>query len=377
MGCSIPFVLMRGGTSKGIFLRAEDVPTDRDALTDLLLDLFGSPDRRQIDGLGGADKLTSKAAIIGKPVRSDSDVSYLFGQVGTVRAEVDFNLNCGNLLAAVGMYAIEEGLVPPNEGVTLVRVHNLNTDRIVRVGVPVHDGVPQWRGEFSIGGVPGFGAPISLDFSHATGAITGRVLPTGNSLDIWEIPEAGSIELSIVDGANMAVYVHASSLGMAGTESPEEIDNNAALKSRMDAIRRAVAYRCGLRQYWDARQAASTPMLIVVSEPADYLTCTQGERIQADKFHLAVRQFASGSASKTLAATLTATSGLACAIAGTLPHRLVGQTNSRSPGRIAFGHPSGIAYIDIAVSEKLCIEQLRVMRTARRIAGGRVFLKYR
>lgn len=375
MSGSIPFVLMRGGTSKGIFLRAEDVPSDRNALTGVLLDLFGSPDRRQIDGLGGADKLTSKAAIIGRPTRADSDVSYLFGQVGTIRAEVDFNLNCGNLLAAVGMYAIEEGFVPATEGVAQVRVHNVNTDRIVHVGVPVLNGKPQWRGDFAIGGVPGTGAPISLDFARATGAITGQVLPTGNPLDKWDIPEIGSVELSVVDGANMAIYVHAKSLGMNGTESPDEIDANGPLKSRMDAIRRAVAYHCGLRDYWDARQAPSTPMLIVVSEPADYLTCTQGEPIQANSFHLVVRQYASGSASKTLAATLTATSGLACRIPGTLPQRILDRNGTSAPARIAFGHPSGIAFVDVAVGRDMRIEQLCVRRTARRIAEGKAFLK--
>src|SRR5690606_14542034 len=126
-----PFVLMRGGTSKGVFLHERDVPQDRAALTSFLLDIFGAPDKRQIDGLGGADKLTSKAAIIGTPIRPDSDVTYLFGQVGIQAAEVDFNLNCGNLTAAVGVYAIEEGLVDGTEGQTSVRVHNLNTDRVI------------------------------------------------------------------------------------------------------------------------------------------------------------------------------------------------------------------------------------------------------
>src|SRR5690606_15673081 len=137
---------MRGGTSKGVFFHEHDVPEDRAALTPFLLDIFGAPDKRQIDGLGGADKLTSKAAIIGKPVRPDSDVTYLFGQVGIEAAEVDFNLNCGNLTAAVGVFAIEEGLVKAVQGHTSVRVHNLNTDRLIRVDVPVSGGVPVVEG---------------------------------------------------------------------------------------------------------------------------------------------------------------------------------------------------------------------------------------
>lgn len=376
----LPFVLMRGGTSKGIFLRADDVPTDRAALSKVLLDLFGSPDRRQIDGLGGADKLTSKAAIIGRPVRAGTDVTYLFGQVGTVRAEVDYNLNCGNLTAAVGVYAIQEGLVPPVEGITLVRVHNVNTDRVINVEVPVWDGKPTWRGDLSIGGVPGTGAPISLDFSQAVGAITGKLLPTGNVVDVLDVPGVGAVKMSVVDGANMAIYVHHAALGMSGIESPDEIDGDAGLKGRMDAIRRAVAYRCGLRDYWDARQAPSTPMLIVLREPADYRTCTQGDLVPAASIDLVVRQYASGSASKTLAGTLTATTGIACRTAGTLPNRILAGARGAPARPLAFGHPSGVIHVEADVGATGAdglpvIQRLAVQRTARRLAEGRAYLK--
>ena len=375
----LPFVLMRGGTSKGVFLRAEDLPADRGELTKVLLDLFGSPDRRQIDGLGGADKLTSKAAIIGKPVREGTDVTYLFGQVGTVRAEVDYNLNCGNLTAAVGVYAIEEGLVAPVEGITLVRVHNVNTDRVIGVEVPVQGGKPVWRGDFAIGGVPGTGAAISLDFSQAVGAITGKLLPTGNTVDVMDVPGVGSVELSVVDGANMAIYVHHSALRMTGIESPEEIDGDTDLKTRMDAIRRIVAYSCGLREYWDARQAPSTPMLIVLAEPADYRTCTQGDLVAAGDLDLVVRQYASGSASKTLAGTLTATTGIACRVPGTLPHRIMTATRGNPARPLAFGHPSGVIYVeadaDCRAGAPPQVRRLAVQRTARRLAEGRAFLK--
>ncbi len=375
MSHTLPFVLMRGGTSKGVFLREQDVPKLRAELTAVLLDLFGSPDRRQIDGLGGADKLTSKAAIIGPPVRTDSDVSYLFGQVGTVRAEVDYNLNCGNLLAAVGLYAIEEQLIPVREGITTVRVHNVNTDKIIHVSVPVRDGVAQWRGDLSIGGVPGTGASIALDFSRAVGAITGQMLPTGKVCEFLEVPDVGSIEVSIVDGANLAVYVQASALGMTGKESPDAIDVNDELKRRMDAIRRCVAYRCGLRDYWDARKAPSTPMLIAIGEPVDYVTCTQGERIAAAEVDMLVRQYASGSASKTLAATLTATTGLACRIEGSLPQRLIASNCKSGSSKLSFGHPSGVIHVESAVVEGV-VMRLSVLRTARRIAEGRAYLKH-
>lgn len=373
----LPFVLMRGGTSKGIFLRADTVPADRDKLTAVLLDLFGSPDRRQIDGLGGADKLTSKAAIIGPPCRPDTDVTYLFGQVGTVRAEVDYNLNCGNLTAAVGVYAIQEGFVAPVEGTTVVRVHNVNTNRVIRVAVPVRDGEPEWQGDFAIGGVPGNGAAIDLDFSAAVGAITGQLFPTGNVTDTFDVPGVGPIEASVVDGANLVIYVHHEALGMSGVESPEQIDANEALKARMDAIRKAVAYRCGLREYWDARLAPSTPMLLVLRQPADYLTCTQGDLIPAGEIDLVCRQYASGSASKTLAGTITATTGMACRVPGTVPHRLLGEL-ARARPRLAFGHPSGIAHVDAVAhgsAHNISIARMVVQRTARRLADGTAYLK--
>lgn len=374
----LPFVLMRGGTSKGVFLRADTVPTDREALTRLLLDLFGSPDRRQIDGLGGADKLTSKAAVIGPPTRADSDVSYLFGQVGTVRAEVDYNLNCGNLTAAVGMYAIQEGLVAPQEGATLVRVHNVNTDRVIHVSVPVSGGRPAWKGDFAMGGVPGTGAAIDLDFSRATGAITGKLLPTGRPLDVFDVPGIGPVEASVVDGANLVIYVHHTALGMHGLESPEEIDGDTALKARMDALRQLVAYRVGLRSYWDARQAPSTPMLIVLREPADYLTCTQGDPVAAASLDLVCRQYASGSASKTLAGTITATTGIACCLPGSLPHRLLAGRPPVRAGSLAFGHPSGVIHVEVEVhpdGEGVRVERLVIQRTARRLAEGVAYLK--
>ncbi|MDM0002568.1 PrpF domain-containing protein [Variovorax sp. J22P240] len=373
----LPFVLMRGGTSKGVFLKEEDVPSDRAKLTDLLLDLFGSPDRRQIDGLGGADKLTSKAAIIGPPSRGGTDVDYLFGQVGTVRPEVDYNLNCGNLTAAVGVYAIEEGFVAPVEGTTVVRVHTVNTNRVVRVEVPVKQGRPVTVGNAQIGGVPGTGAPISLDFAEAVGSITGTLLPTGNVLDLLDVPGVGHVEASIVDGPNLAVYVHHSSLGMSGVESPDEIDSNEELKARMDAIRKVVAYRCGLREYWDSRLAPSTPMLIVLSGPQSYRTCTQSDLVAAESFDLVVRQYASGSASKTLAGTLTATTGVACRLPGSLPHRLIAANDARRGGTtLTFGHPSGVINVDADLeSAGFKVRRLVVIRTARRLAEGSAFLK--
>ena len=374
----LPFVLMRGGTSKGVFLNAADVPVEREPLTAMLLDLFGSPDRRQIDGLGGADKLTSKAAIIGPPIRAGTDLTYLFGQVGTVRAEVDYNLNCGNLTAAVGVYAIQNEMVPIVEGRTVVRVHNLNTDRVIGVTVPVQGGVPVSHGDFAMGGVPGTGAPIDLDFSQATGAITGRLFPTGRLSDRFDVEGLGEIEASVVDGANLVVYVHHDALGMTGFETPDAIDADEPLKACMNALRRAVAQRVGLADYWDSRLAPSTPMLVVLQRACDYVTCTQGDPVSAAEVDLVCRQFASGSASKTLAGTISATTGIACRVPGTLVHRMLKPEAVRPAGRVALGHPSGVLHIEAAASVEgldVTVHRLVVQRTARRLAEGVAYLK--
>ncbi|MCD0502657.1 PrpF domain-containing protein [Bordetella petrii] len=372
---SLEFVLMRGGTSKGVFLRQGDVPRDRAALQALLLDIFGSPDRRQIDGLGGADKLTSKAAIIGPPTRPDTDVTYLFGQVGILAAEVDFNLNCGNLTAAVGVYAIQQGLVAAREGTTTVRVHNVNTDRVVHVLVPVRDGTVRTEGPFSIGGVPGTGAAIGLDFSRAVGAITGRLLPLESARSRIAVPQAGEFEVSVVDGANLVVYAQARDFGLTGIEDPAAIDGDTALRGRMDAVRRHVAHSVGLEDYFDARSAPSTPMLVLLRQPHDYRSCTDSAVVPAAAQDLVCRQYASGSVSKTLAATVTATTGMACGIAGSLPARLLARRHEG--GMLAFGHPSGLIHVDARVAsgaDGWSVERAIIQRTARRLAEGRVYL---
>lgn len=374
---SVPFVLMRGGTSKGVFLKAMDVPQGHAALASFLLNIFGSPDRRQIDGLGGADKLTSKAAIIGAPIREGTDVTYLFGQVSILAPEVDFNLNCGNLTAAVGAYAVEEGFVRPVEGTTRVRIHNLNTDKIIVAEVPVQDGRPVTEGDLQIAGVPGTGAPISLDFRASAGAITGRILPLGSPRSIVEVPDLGAVEVTVVDAANLVAFVAAESLGMRGDEDPTEIDTDSVLVGRINALRRAVAHAVGIGEYFDSRVGPSTPFCGVVQRPKPYRTFNSNELIEAEDSDLLVRLYASASTHRALAATATACTGVACRIPGSIPNELLSEAaNDRSQIRI--GHPSGVIQVESAVrveSDKYTIEAAKIFRTARRIAEGRTFLR--
>lgn len=374
----LPFVLMRGGTSKGVFLHARDVPHDRDALSAVLLDLMGSPDRRQIDGLGGADKLTSKAAVMGPASHPQADVDYLFGQVGTSAAEVDYRLNCGNLTAAAAVFAIEEGLVDaPAEGIATVRVHNVNTARVITAEVPMRAGRPPWQGELRIDGVPGSGSPIALDFAQAIGPVSGRLLPFGEARTALAVDGLGTVEVTVVDGANLVVYIAAASLGLQGHETPERIDADAALVRRLNAIRATVAQRLGLADYWASRQAPSSPFSVVVAPPADSQRYGTGEVLAAHEIDLLARQYSTGATSKAMAATVASVTGVAARLPGSVVHAAL-RPAAHDRLALRIGHPSGAIVVEAAMAREggePRPAQARIYRTARRIAEGRVFLR--
>lgn len=374
---TIPFSVYRGGTSKGVFLPRTHLPAERAALVPLLLEIFGSPDARQIDGMGGGDKLTSKAAIMGAPTVPDADIDYLFGQVGIRHPEVDFNLNCGNLTAAAAAYAIHEGYVRTQGDRATVRIHNVNTGRIIVATVPMHDGAVLEEGDFAIGGVPGTGAPIDLDFHRATGAITGRLLPLGAPLSRIEVPGHGPMQVSVVDGPNLIVLVAAEDLGMTGVETPDEIDGNPGLTRLMQAIRETVALLTGLGDYWYARAAPSTPMLIAVQAPRSYRAYTTGELVDGRDVDLICRQYSTSATSKALAATVSAAVGMACSVPGTLAARYV---RGGGQGRIRLGHPCGTITVEAGAragqdAADTVITRATLQRTARRIARGELFVR--
>jgi 2-methylaconitate cis-trans-isomerase PrpF len=201
--------IMRGGTSKGIFLKENDLPQDPALRDKAILSIFGSPDPRQIDGLGGAEILTSKLAIIGPPSRSDADVDFTFGQVEVNEPVIHYDGLCGNISSAVGPYAIEEGFVKAVEPVTKVRVHSKNTHQIFIAEVPVIDGKPEINGDYQLDGVPGTGAKIEIDMVGTVGSRTGKLLPTGNPIDKIKIDGFGEIEVTMVDVANPCIFVRA------------------------------------------------------------------------------------------------------------------------------------------------------------------------
>ena len=221
----LPAMIIRGGTSKGVYLLEEDLPEDKSQWDSLLLSMMGSPDKKQIDGLGGAQSVTSKVAIVKKSSREDADVDYTFAQVSVDKDLVSYKGNCGNISSGVGPFAIEKGLIKTKEGTTPVRIFNTNTNKVIIADVQTEKGSVVYDGDFAIAGVPGTAAPIKLKFVEPAGTLGNGLLPTGNVVDILEVPNFGKVEVSIVDAANPLVFVKAKDMGMTGLELPEEVSD--------------------------------------------------------------------------------------------------------------------------------------------------------
>lgn len=366
---------MRGGTSRGAYLLAKDLPSDPTLRDQVILAIYGSPDPRQIDGLGGADSLTSKVAIIAPSSRPDADVDYTFGQVGINTSLVDYKSNCGNMSAGVGPFAIDEGLVPVTEPVTRVRIFNTNTRKIIVADVLVRDGRALVDGDCSIDGVPGTGARIMLDFVDSGGAVTGKLLPTGNVLDRVEV-EGRVYTASFVDAANPAVFVRAEELGLRGTELASEIDANPDLLDELEKIRSAGAEILGFVQDRrdGTRLSPTVPKMAIVSEPQEYRS-SKGEVIAAESIDLTARIMSMQKAHKAYAVTGAIVTAAAARIPGTVVNRLARQAGQ--DGLVRIGHSSGRLTLQIVVEERpegYYLARAALERTARRIMDGYVYV---
>jgi hypothetical protein len=370
----IPCVIMRGGTSKGIFIMANHLPQDKQRRDKAIMAIFGSPDVRQIDGLGGADPLTSKLAIIGPSSHPEADVDYTFAQVGINQPVVDYSGNCGNISSAVGPFAIDEGLVNAVEPVTRVRIHNTNTSKILEAEVEVIDGRAKVTGDCRIAGVPGTGSKIMLNFAGTAGSVTGKLLPTGNVVDTIKT-SSGTIEVSIVDCANPMVFVRATDMGIIGTESPQAINSNPELLSRLEEIRSTVAVLIGMaRTPQEATEKSPAfPMIAMVSKPSDYEDFTSGKLISSQDVSLVSRLMFMQVLHKTYAGTGTVCTGAAAKISGTIVNEMIVESDSAETVRI--GHPAGVISLEARVKEGQ-VERAAFSRTARRIMEGYVWVAW-
>lgn len=371
--CSI----VRGGTSKGIFFMKNDLPADPVLRDKVILAAFGSPDVRQIDGLGGADVLTSKLAIIAPSESPDADVDYTFGQVSFQQNFIDYKGNCGNISSAVGAYAIDEGIVPAVEPVTTVRIRQTNSDSILVAEVPVQDGKAMVDGDFHIDGVPGTGAKVVMNWSGAVGSITGKLLPTGRVKDTISA-KGRTYTVSLVDAGNPLVFISAKELGLQGTETTAYIESNTELMDTIQEIRSQAAVLFGMVDDPAKAETESpyNPFFAIVSPPADY-EALNGIQVTAADVDVVARLSFMLKMHKTYPITGTVCTGACARIPDTVVWDMI-TPEARENGTLRIGHPGGVVSVEAEAeqtSEGTVIRRLGVYRTARRIMDGLVYIR--
>jgi 2-methylaconitate cis-trans-isomerase PrpF len=374
----IPAAFMRGGTSKAIMFRQDNLPRDRSLWDRIFVAALGSPDPtgRQLDGMGGGLSSLSKVCVVGPPTRPDADVDYTFAQVAIRSGSVDYSGNCGNMSSAVGPFAIDEGLVKSNSAEAVVRIHNTNTHKIIVSRFALDDGRAAVDGDFVLPGVAGTGAPIRLDFLNPGGAGTGKLLPTGNPLDQLELDD-GWIKASMIDAANPCVFVTAEAMGMNGTESPDELEANRILLARLEAIRIAASVRMGIAGTpAEAARKPSIPKVAMVTAPKDAYTLS-GEMLRADSSDITVRMISLEQPHRAVPLTGAMCLAVAARIAGSLVHHIARRpTAMDEPVRIA--QPSGLTVVGASVrreGDSWHVEHATVYRTARRLMDGAVYVR--
>lgn len=369
---SVPVLLMRGGTSKGVFLREEDAPPEGKERDRFLLRLMGSPDPKQIDGLGGAQSVTSKVAIIGASKEPGVDVDYTFAQVSVDKPVVSYAGNCGNISSAVGPYAVETGLVAPADPVTRVTIFNTNTRKRIVSLVQTPGGKLTYGGDCAISGVPGTAAPVKIFFERPGGAVFGKLLPTGNVVDQLDVPELGAMRVSIVDSANPLVFVAADSLGLTGTELPTEMEAMPGMLDKLERVRGVAAQAIGLTA--DYRDSATTtpgiPKMTVVAPPRDYVDAA-GNRVAAGDFDILGRMMSMQRPHPTYAMTGAICTASAACIPGTIVHEAL--KPGSNPESLLIGSPSGLIEAGaecVCEGNDIVITQAYGIRTARLLLKG-------
>lgn len=371
----IPCMIMRGGTSKGVFFLENDLPENQQERDQILLNVMGSPDVKQIDGLGGAASVTSKVAIVGVSERADADVDYTFAQVSVDKPLVSYKGNCGNISSAVGPFAIERGLVKVKEPVTVVKIHNVNTGKIIEAEVQIEDGCVKYEGDYAIAGVKGTASPIKLKFLNPAGTISDRLLPTGLAAEVLEVPEVGSIRASIVDAANPLVFVNAKDVGLKGTELPEELEASQEMLDKLEKIRGIAAVRIGL--ITDYRQSAwecpGLPKMALVAEAKPYKTIN-GQNIDAERVDLLIRMMSMQKPHPSMAMTGAMCTAAAAVVKDSVVYQVLREETDTQCIRI--GHPGGIleAGVDYKVdSGEVNIRDTFGFRTANLLLDGNVY----
>ncbi|KAL4972372.1 PrpF protein [Aspergillus desertorum] len=359
--CSLPAAYYRGGTSRAVFFNQDDLPKNRAEWAPIFRGVIGSPDPygRQLDGLGGGISSLSKVCVVGKPTHPDADVDYTFAALGIKNTDVDFSSNCGNMVSAVGPYAVDSGLFPTHRDAesAVVRIHNTNTGKIIHATFPLVNGEAAAAGKLAIDGVAGTAAPIKLDFVNPAGSRTGKLLPTEAIKDIFD-----GVEATCIDVANPCVFVKADDLSVPGTLTPDEITSAPGLLARLDSIRRQAGAKMGLAESPET-VPGSVPKIGIVSRPED-----------GSSVDLVVRALSVGQPHRAVPITVA----LALATAARLLGSTVADVTSSSPvdpTGITIGHASGNILVGATIGADGGLDFATVFRTARRLFGGRIFWK--
>jgi len=346
---------MRGGTSKGPFFLASDLPSDAELRNRVLLAAMGSPDIRQIDGIGGADPLTSKVAIVSRSSRAGIAVDYLFAQVAIDRPLVDVTPNCGNMLAGVGPFAIERGLLPTTVPVTPVTIYMVNTGNVAVAHVPTPDGQVSYEGDACIAGVPGRSAAIRIDFLNTAGSVCGVMMPTGNAID-----EIDGVEATLIDNGMPVVVLRAADVGKTGHEAPAELDADKKFKARLEQIRILAGERMGLG---DVRSKV-VPKMTLIAPPGDGGS-------------LITRTFIPHKCHAAIGVLGAVTVGTACVLPGSVATGVVSIPDG-AVKRLSVEHPTGELSVELEIAQadaaELKIIRASLIRTARALFRGEVLI---
>ena len=373
-----PVVYMRGGTSKGLMFRRENLPEDRALWDDIFLKCMGGPDPKQMDGMGGTVSSSNKIVVVWKSEREGVDVEYLVGQVVVGKWQVDYKSNCGNMTSATAPFAIEEGLVETlREPVTRVRMYNENTRKIIHVDVPVKDGRFDNDGDCRIAGVDGTAGELMVRFMNPAGSKTGKLLPTGKALDVLDVPGVGSIEATILDVSNPMILVCAQDVGATAEETPDQVNQNAPLMEKLEAIRALVAAKLGFCDSAEtaAEQTPAIPKIGFFAPPVTY-AALDGETVRAEDMDVCVRVISVFKCHKACPLTSAGAISVAARLPGSLLSRKLPALAALKEIRI--GHPSGVMAMRPHFSQTkngLDVTDVAVQRTARRIMEGTIYVK--
>jgi len=371
-------VFMRGGTSKGCMFLESDLP-ERAQWDDIFVQVMGSPDPKQIDGMGGCVSSNNKIVVVRKSALPGVDVDYLVGQSIVGKSQIDYKSNCGNMTAAAAPFAVEEGLVAHlTEPVTTVHMLNLNTNKYIDVTVPVKDGQFDNEGTCAIAGVEGTAGELKVNFLNPAGAKTGKLFPTGKAREILELPD-GKIEATILDVSNPIVLVRAFDLGLTGTELPAEVDANKTVSAKLEAIRGAACVKMGFaKDLQDATEnSPAVPKVGFVSAPQDY-TDISGKAVSAQDMDICARVISVFKCHKACPLTAASAISVAAQVPGTVVHELARKVSTQS---VRIGHPSGVMtmfpYLDDGTKplDEIQVSGVAVQRTARRIMDGTVYIR--